>query len=95
MFLCSCTLYDAAHVAGLIACLLSNKSNTASNIRQVLDGLAIDIDAIGFDNATGVGFVTYLDESAFDELLPRTVKIEETSGADAASESVELSPRCS
>lgn len=59
------------HVAGLIACLLSNGKTAPSQIRKKLGSLAIDIGAEGFDNATGVGFVTFLDEASFDQLLPR------------------------
>ena len=60
-----------AHVAGLVACLMTSGGNSAANIRQLLNDLAIDVGAEGFDNATGVGFVTYLNEAEFDELLPR------------------------
>mgnify|MGYP000490871509 CR=1 FL=1 len=77
------------HVCGLIACLLSSPSNTSQNIRQVLDDLAIDIDAVGFDNATGVGFVTYLEEEEFDEILPRKEKPVDIED-DIEAESVEL-----
>jgi subtilisin family serine protease len=57
------------HVAGLVACLITNGS--ANTIRQKLNEIAIDIGAEGIDKATGVGFATYLNETAFDELLPR------------------------
>jgi len=60
------------HVAGLIACLMTSGGNPASTIRNVLNGLAIDIDTIGIDTNTGIGFVTYLNESVFDDLLPRS-----------------------
>ncbi|CAB9516417.1 hypothetical protein SEMRO_781_G201600.1 [Seminavis robusta] len=43
-----------------------------SRIYDTLDGLAIDIDVAGVDNATGIGFVTYLDEEAFDKVMPGT-----------------------
>jgi hypothetical protein len=56
------------HVAGLVACLLTNGQTTAS-IRQRLNELAIDIDAEGVDNATGVGFPTYLDRDSFDQMF--------------------------
>jgi Subtilase family/PhoD-like phosphatase len=59
------------HVAGLVACLLTNGVNSAGRIRDTLDGLAVDIDVVGVDNATGVGFVTYLDERALDLVMPR------------------------
>lgn len=32
---------------------------------------AIDIAAEGVDNATGVGFLTYLTPGEFDQFLPR------------------------
>jgi major intracellular serine protease len=59
------------HVAGLVACLMTDGKASAQNIRKLMDDLAIDIDAVGFDNATGVGFVTGLDEESFDQILPR------------------------
>jgi Subtilase family/PhoD-like phosphatase len=62
------------HVAGLVACLMTNGLNSADRIRDTLDRLAIDIDVAGIDNATGVGFVTYLDEGAFDQVMPRKAR---------------------
>ena len=59
------------HVAGLIACLMSSGGNSTRDIRSVLNNLAIDIDAVGIDDSTGVGFVTYLSEDFFDDMLPR------------------------
>lgn len=66
------------HVAGLIACLMTNGriknegEKTDDTLRKILnESHAIDIASEGIDNATGVGFLTYLDEGAFDELLPR------------------------
>lgn len=59
------------HVAGLIACLLTNQDSPPSSIGFLLNDLAIDIDALGVDDSTGVGFVTYLNESTFDAILPR------------------------
>ena len=72
------TSMASPHVAGLIASLMTNGriknegGKTDDTLRQILnESHAIDIDAVGIDNATGVGFLTYLDGSAFDELLPR------------------------
>jgi subtilisin family serine protease len=64
------------HVCGLLACLVQKHSvnkPTAANIRKILKkfGHVIDIAAEGIDTATGVGFLTYLDEKSFDMLLPR------------------------
>ena len=59
------------HVAGLVACLLTNGKTKASQMRQALNRLAVDIGTVGRDNATGVGFATYLDEGSFDQMLPR------------------------
>jgi len=59
------------HVAGLIACLMTNGKTKAESIRKKLNELSIDIGTEGIDNATGIGFVTYLEEEAFDEVLPR------------------------
>lgn len=66
------------HVAGLVACLMTNErikssgGNAVATIRKILsESHAIDIAAEGIDKATGVGFVTYLDETAFDKLFPR------------------------
>ena len=64
------------HVAGLIAALLTNhrlKGDKA--VRQALTTkYALDIAADGLDNATGLGFVTYLKAAEFDALLPRGKK---------------------
>jgi len=68
------TSMASPHVAGLVCCLLTGGriKNDGNTLRQVLnESHAIDINAAGIDNATGVGFLTYLDEGAFDELLPR------------------------
>ena len=60
------------HVAGLVACLMSNGKTVPTKIRQKLNELAIDIGTEGVDNATGVGFVTYLTgDNSLDQLLPR------------------------
>lgn len=65
------TSMAAPHACGLMACLVQKHGGT-DNIRQVLnDSYVIDIAAEGIDNETGVGFLTYLDTGAFDELLPR------------------------
>ena len=71
------TSMASPHVAGLIACLLSDNSSVKKNIddkalRTLLnESYALDIAAEGIDTATGVGFLTALDANAFDELLPR------------------------
>jgi len=69
------TSMASPHVCGLMACLIQ-KHGGQSNLRAILDAShAIDIAAEGVDTATGVGFLTYLDESAFDALLPRKQKM--------------------
>ena len=72
------TSMASPHVAGFVACLMTNDrikndgGKTDAVLRKILDeSHAIDIAAEGIDTATGVGFLTYLDESAFDKLLPR------------------------
>ena len=72
------TSMASPHVAGFVACLMTNDrikndgGKTDDALRTILnESHAIDIAAEGLDTATGVGFLTYLDESAFDELLPR------------------------
>lgn len=64
------TSMASPHVAGLVACLLTGGISTAS-IRQQLNDLSIDINAIGVDNETGVGFPTYLDKSSFHQIFGR------------------------
>lgn len=62
------------HVCGLLACLLQKHGlETSDNeLRLILNReYAIDIGKEGVDNETGVGFLSYLDESAFDAILPR------------------------
>jgi len=58
-------------VSGLIACLMSDNRITPNDIRYELDRLALDIDAVGYDSATFIGFATYLNAKAFDRLMPR------------------------
>lgn len=71
------TSMASPHVAGFIACLMTDgriKGDGRARdkaVRDILKTKALDIAAAGRDNATGVGFLTYLDETAFDQLLPR------------------------
>lgn len=68
------TSMASPHVAGFIAALLTEGRIQGGNdaaLRQTLNSYAIDIATEGRDNASGVGFLTYLNEAAFDELLPR------------------------
>lgn len=68
------TSMASPHVAGLIACLMTDGRIQGGNnaLRKILtEAHAIDIATEGRDNATGVGFLSYLDEAAFDKLLPR------------------------
>lgn len=68
------TSMASPHVCGLICCLMTDGriKNDNNAVRKVLDqSHAVDINVVGIDNATGVGFLTYLDENEFDSLLPR------------------------
>lgn len=64
------------HVCGLIAALLTGgrwdkKEDRKDDVlrRHLEKKRCIDIDVKGPDNATGVGFLTYLDKDEFDELI--------------------------
>jgi len=62
------------HVCGFLACILQKHGVDTSDkeLRKILnENYAIDIGLEGTDNATGIGFLSYLDESAFDAILPR------------------------
>lgn len=68
------TSMASPHVAGLIACLMTNGRITGgrSALKKILDEChAIDIATEGVDNESGVGFLSYLTEDAFDKLLLR------------------------
>ncbi|CAB9530511.1 Subtilisin-like protease 1 (Fragment) [Seminavis robusta] len=81
------------HVAGLIACLMTNgQYYSADRLRNRLDRLAIDIDVAGVDNATGVGFVTYLDEDSFDKIMPRKAGMVPPQGEEGVEVSATLDP---
>ena len=61
------------HVCGLITALLSTpddqtKVNT-DGIRKRLNEYALDIGVPGPDNATGLGFLTYLSKDEFDSVF--------------------------
>ena len=66
------TSMASPHACGLMACLLQKHGGSGDLRKIVEEAQVIDIAAEGIDNATGVGFLTYLDEGAFDEILPRT-----------------------
>jgi subtilisin family serine protease len=64
------------HVAGLVACLLSNGrfvnkgKNTDTLLRNSLnDVYVIDIDVVGKDNNTGLGFLTALEKDSFHKAI--------------------------
>ena len=66
------------HVAGLIAALFSNGRivnngrKTDSLLRETLNSTyTVDIDVEGKDNATGLGFLTALDATAFNRALQK------------------------
>ena len=57
------------HVCGLVAALLSNNPVTGdAEMRERLNEYAIDIGVSGPDNATGLGFLTYLTKEEFDAM---------------------------
>ena len=63
------SLKAAPHVTGLIAALMSNGSyqnNTKKLRKDLASKYAIDIGAEGKDNATGLGFLTFLSKTEFD-----------------------------
>jgi len=67
------SLKASPHVAGLIAALMSNGSyKKGKNLKKDLASkYAIDIDAKGKDNSTGVGFVTFLSEMEFNDQMSK------------------------
>lgn len=67
------TSMASPHVAGLIAALMSNGSyKKGKNLKKDLASkYAIDIDAKGKDNSTGVGFVTFLSEMEFNDQMSK------------------------
>ena len=68
------TSMASPHVAGFIAALLSGgrlQGGDDAALRQTLNSHAIDIATEGRDNSTGIGFLSYLSEADFDQLLPR------------------------
>jgi subtilisin family serine protease len=68
------TSMASPHVCGLICCLMTDGriKNDDKALRKILnESYAIDINAVGIDNATGVGFLTYLDKDVFNALLPK------------------------
>ena len=68
------TSMASPHVCGLVCCLMTDGriKNDDKALRKILDeSHAIDIGTVGIDNATGVGFLTYLDEDAYNALLPK------------------------
>jgi len=77
------------HVTGLIAALLSAGrlefepgSKKDDFVREHLEKYhCIDIDKVGPDNATGIGFLTYLNEDEYEELI-QTFVVENVSLAD-------------
>jgi subtilisin len=56
------------HVCGFIAALLSNDDNVTGDaaLRERLNDYVLDIGMPGPDNATGLGFLTYLTKEEFD-----------------------------
>jgi subtilisin family serine protease len=65
------TSMASPHACGLMACLLQKHQGKA-DLRTILDeSHVIDIATEGVDKATGTGFLTYLDEGEFDQVMPR------------------------
>lgn len=70
------TSMASPHVAGLIACLMTDNkipnvgNKTDASLRAILnESYVVDVEAVGIDNATGVGFLTGLSKGAFLEFL--------------------------
>ena len=59
------------HACGLVACLIQKYSGTQNLRKKMSEMHTIDIASEGVDNATGVGFLTYLTPGEFDQFLPR------------------------
>ena len=61
------------HVCGLICALMTKDGKHADRItddascRAFLNKVVIDVGAEGKDNATGLGFVTYLTKDEFEK----------------------------
>jgi subtilisin family serine protease len=74
------------HVAGLIAALLSDErlifepgSKKDDFVREHLEKYhVVDIEKVGPDNATGIGFLTYLDKDEYEELISRFLTVSVT-----------------
>lgn len=66
------TSMASPHVAGLLACLMTKGHTPPSKVYERLNELAVDIGVEGIDNATGIGFVTYLDKDAFGQMFTAT-----------------------
>jgi subtilisin family serine protease len=62
------------HACGLMACLVQKYGGTAGLRSKLTASHTVDIGAEGIDNATGIGFLTYLTGKGFDKLLPRKKK---------------------
>lgn len=66
------------HVCGLVAALLTKSGqyndgiNNDEGLRKLLSKFAVDIGVTGPDNATGLGFLTYLNEREHKELWDET-----------------------
>lgn len=71
--LMSGTSMACPHVCGLLTALLDKESDPVKGdaaMRALLkEKYTIDIGVTGADNATGLGFVTYLTKAEFDEVL--------------------------
>ncbi|KAL7527565.1 hypothetical protein ACHAXR_002013 [Thalassiosira sp. AJA248-18] len=68
------TSMAAPHVTGLIAALMTNGSykNNGKKLRKDLASkYAIDIGAKGKDNSTGVGFLTFLSKTEFNQQIQK------------------------
>lgn len=61
------------HVCGFVAALLSNGASVGGDaeMRKILQEYVIDIGVPGPDNATGLGFLSYLTKEEFTEVWKR------------------------
>lgn len=84
-FTISGTSMACPHVCGLITALMTKKDGGGvsyrrdicddSSLRQLLNKkFLIDIGVEGFDNSTGLGFLTYLSKSEYEDIWSEMVK---------------------
>jgi subtilisin family serine protease len=76
------TSMAAPHVSGLIAALMTNgayRNKTPTLRNDLAQRYAIDIAAKGKDTSTGLGFVTFLSQTEFDDFWDRYTGLDDQS----------------